>query len=133
MIQPLFVFSDWAFLVLRIALGVAMIYHGFPKLKNLKATGEAFSGMGFKPGNFWALIVGVLEGVGGVFLVIGLLTQVISLLLAVEFLVILLKLKKFGNIKEYEFDLVIFASLLVLVTVGGGVASIDGFFGIFLY
>lgn len=133
MVQPLFIFSDWAFLVLRIALGVVMIYHGFPKLKNLKATGEAFSGMGFRPGVFWAWIVGILEGIGGVFLVIGLLTQVVSLLLAMEFLVILLKLKKFRNMKEYELDLVIFASLLVLVTVGGGVASIDGFFGIFLY
>lgn len=133
MIQPFFIFSDWAFLILRVVLGAVMIYHGLPKLKNLKATGDGFSGMGFRPGGFWALVVGILEFVGGIMLVVGLLTQFVSIILAAQFLVILLKLKKFKNMKEYEYDMVLFASLLVLATVGGGVWNIDRFFGIFLY
>ena len=133
MIQPLFIFSDWAFFALRVVLGVVMLFHGLPKLKNLSSTGESFSGMGFRPGIFWAWIVGVLEIVGGIFLIFGFLTQAVSLLLAIQFIVIILKVKKLKNIREYEFDLVILAALLTLMTVGSGTASIEGFFGIFLY
>ncbi len=133
MIQPFFVFSDWAFFILRVVIGFLMVYHGFPKLKALSATGEEFAEMGFRPGKFWALVSGVAEFAGGIFLVAGLLTQPVALVLAAQFLVIVVKVKGFGSVKKYEYDLVLFASLLVLATVGGGALSLDGFFGLFLY
>ncbi len=133
MIQPFFVFSDWAFLVLRVVLGAVMIYHGLPKLKNLKATIDDFASMGLKPGIFWALLSGIAEFLGGVFLVLGFLTQVASLVLAIQFVLVVLWVKGLKNFKSLEFDLLILASLLVLMTVGGGALSVDGFFGLFLY
>jgi putative oxidoreductase len=133
MIQPFFVFSDWAFFILRIVLAAVMIYHGIPKLKNPSMTGESFSKMGFRPGIFWARITGILETVGGVFILIGFLTQAISLLFIIQFLVILVKLKRLKSMKEYEFDLVLLAAFMVLAAVGGGAADFDGFFSIILY
>lgn len=133
MIQPFFVFSDWTFLVLRVVLGAVMIYHGLPKLKNLKATIDDFASMGLKPGIFWALLSGIAEFLGGVFLVLGFLTQVASLVLAIQFVLVVLWVKGLKNFKSLEFDLLILASLLVLMTVGGGALSVDGFFGLFLY
>lgn len=133
MIQPLFVFSDWGFLLLRIVLGIIFIYHGFPKLKNLKATVDSFVAMGIKPGIFWALIAGIVEFVGGIFLIFGFLVQPIALLFVLEFIFIIVKVKRLRNFSSFEFDLLILVSSLVLMTVGGGRFALDGFFGLFLY
>lgn len=133
MIQPFFVFSDAAFFILRVVLGFLMISHGFPKLRALSATGKKFAEMGFRPGKFWAFISGVAECIGGIFLVAGFLVQPVALVLAIQFFVILLKVKKFKNIEKYEYDLALFASFLVLATVGGGIFSLDEFLGLFFY
>ncbi|MEW6616920.1 MAG: DoxX family protein [Patescibacteria group bacterium] len=133
MIQPLFVFSDWALFLLRVVLGIIFIYHGFPKLKNLKATIDSFVGMGFKPGILWALLVGIIEFIGGILLIFGFLTQIVAFLFVLEFIVIIVKVKKLKNFSSFEFDLLILVSSLVLMTVGGGRFALDQLFGLFLY
>ncbi len=134
MIQLFYVFSDWGILALRLVLGAIFIAHGWPKIKNLKGTAEAFRGMGFRPGRFWATLIALLEFVGGIALLLGFLTQIFALLFALEFVVIILKVKrKKGLVEGYEFDLLILAALLALVTLGGGSISADSFFGFLLY
>ncbi len=133
MIQPLFVFSDWAFFLLRVVLGIIFIYHGFPKLKNLRATVDSFAGMGFRPGIFWALLVGIVEFIGGIFLIFGFLTQLVAIPFIIEFIVIIIKVKKLRNFSSFEFDLLILISFFVLLTVGGGKFAVDQLFGLFLY
>ena len=133
MIQPLFVFSDWGFFLLRVVLGIIFIYHGFPKLKNLKATVDSFVGMGIRPGILWALVAGIVEFVGGIFLIFGFLVQPVALLFVLEFIFIIVKVKKLKNFSSFEFDLLILVSFLVLLTVGGGRFALDGIFGLFLY
>ena len=134
MIQPLLIFSDWGILILRVVLGVVLIVHGWPKVKNLHGTGEAFQGMGFKPGVFWATVAAALEFLGGLMLVLGLFTQIIALLVAIQFLVIILKLKlKPGAFAGYEFDLLILGAALLLLTIGGGAVSLDTLIGILIY
>lgn len=133
MIQPLFVFSDWALFLLRIVLGIIFIYHGFPKLKNLKTTRDSFVAMGIKPGILWALIVGIVEFVGGIFIIFGSLTQLVAFLFVIEFVFIIVKIKKLRNFSSFEFDLLILVSFLVLMTVGGGRFALDQLFGLFLY
>ena len=134
MIQLFYVFSDWGLLALRLALGAIFLVHGWRKIKDMKGTAEAFQGMGFKPGKFWATLVALLEFVGGIAFIIGLLTQVFAALLAIEFIVILVKVKKFKQfVGGYEFDLLILAALLALCTLGGGSASADSFFGLLFY
>jgi putative oxidoreductase len=133
MIQPLLVFSDWGILALRVVLGLILVVHGWPKIKNLKGTAE-WMGQMFKPPMFWAAAVALTEFVGGLFLVFGLLTQVVAFLIAIQFIVIILRMNlKKGFVGGYEFDLLILAAALLLLTVGGGSYSLDSFFGLLFY
>jgi len=134
MIQPLLIFSDWGILVLRIVLGALLLVHGWPKIKNLRGTGQAFEGMGFKAGVFWAAVVALVEFVGGLALIAGFFTQIVSFLVAVQFIVIILKLKlPQKSFMSFEFDLLILAASILLLTVGGGALSSDEFLGILFY
>jgi putative oxidoreductase len=134
MIQFFLVFSEWALLALRIILGLILIAHGWPKIKDLKKTAGYFAKTGFKPGSVWGTIVAVVEFVGGIFLVLGLFTQVIAFLAFIQFLVILLIVKRNAVFKgEAEFDLLILVGLLVLLTMGGGALSLDHNLDILLY
>lgn len=134
MIQLLFIFSDWGLLALRFVLGLIMLCHGWPKVKDLKNTVSGFEAMGFKPAKFWGPLVAFLEFVGGIALILGVFTQVVSLLFFIEFVVAILKVTgKKGLVGGYEFDLLILATLLALVVFGGGAFGADSFFGFLLY
>lgn len=134
MIQPLFLFSDWGLLILRVVLGLVLVVHGWPKIKNLKATGEGFAGMGFKPGIFWGTVAAVTEFVGGLFLIFGFLIQAAALFIAIQFIVILLTVKRRNRlVGGYEFELLILAAALALATIGGGSFGLDYFWSFWLY
>jgi putative oxidoreductase len=134
MIQPLWVFSDWGLLALRIVLGLILMVHGYPKLKGLKQTAEGFAGMGFKPGIFWATLIMLLEVFGGLLLILGFFVQIVAFFLAIEFVVILLKVKrKAGLVGGYELDLLILAAAIAILTLGAGHFSLDSAVGLILY
>lgn len=131
MIPVLLVFSDWGILFLRIVLGIILVVHGWPKIKNLRATAENFAAMGFKPAKFLATIVALLEFFGGLMIVAGLFTQVIAIFAAIQFLVVIFKVKsKQGLIGGYELDLLILASATILAVLGSGFYSLDQFLGL---
>ena len=133
MIQPLFVFGDIGIAFLRVMLGIVLIAHGWPKIKNIKGTAE-WMGQVFKPGIFWAIVVSVLEFVGGIFLLAGFLTQLIAILVAIQFIVIILKMKlKKGLVDGYELDLIILAAAIALAVLGGGAYSLENFLGLLIY
>jgi len=50
-------------LVLRVALGAAFLYHGYPKLSDPARALKAFPGYGFP--SYFAYISGVVEVFGG--------------------------------------------------------------------
>ena len=120
-------FSDWALIVLRGTVALIMIVHGWPKVKNLGATSQSFSAMGFRPGKFWGPLVAIVEFFGGLALIAGFYAQVVAALIAVEFLVVIFwKLIKRTAFKgDLELDLLIFVAALVLLTFGGGFYSLD--------
>jgi len=122
MIPVLLVFNNWALFLLRIVVASVMLFHGVPKLRKLNHTNEWFSKIGFKPGWFWGTLISVLEAVGGFLLLLGVFTQVIALLFAIEMLVgsIWKKLKGDKFVNGYELDLILLVSSLILVTMGGG-------------
>ncbi len=128
--QLLFVFNDWAVLAVRLVLGAILIIHGFPKIKNLKGTAANFPQMGFKPGWLWGPLVAVVEFFGGIALVLGFYTQIIALLIAGEFTTIVIWkiIRKQKFVGGFEFDLLIWATALLLLTQGAGMFSLDRFF-----
>jgi putative oxidoreductase len=69
-------------LIIRVVLGPLFIINGWPKLVNLEQTQGFFDMMGL-PADL-ALLIGVLEVVGGLFLILGLLTRIVALLFAIE-------------------------------------------------
>ena len=120
MIQPLLVFSDLGIAILRVVLGIILIAHGWPKLRNIKGTAE-WMGQTFKPGIFWAVAVALAEFFGGILLILGLLTQVVCFIIAIEFLVIIFSVKgRKGLVDGFEFDILILAAALILLTLGSG-------------
>jgi putative oxidoreductase len=116
-----------ALLLLRVALGVIFIFHGYPKLTHSQQWVENFGHMGF-PGYF-AYIAAVLEVFGGATLIAGLFTRIVGLLLAIEMSVALVKvhglLSNPANVHNCEFPLVLCAASFALATVGAGLISID--------
>lgn len=134
MIQPLFVFYDWALLALRLALGVILIAHGYPKLRNLKGTAEWMGSVGLRPGIVFAGIAVAVEVFGGLALIVGFATQLVALLVLVQFLAIILTVNRMKGLKGgYEFDLLIAAAAALLATTGSGLFGLDGTLGIFIY
>jgi putative oxidoreductase len=127
MLSTFFFYGGLGVFVLRVVLGAIFIVHGWPKIKNLKATAMNFGGMGFRPGIFWGTIVAVLEFAGGIALVLGAFTQAVAALFVLEFVVILIWRITKGNpfVHGWEFDLLILAALLVLFFNGGGSYSFD--------
>lgn len=131
---PLFlIWNGWAIFFLRLVLAIILIAHGFPKLKNISATANWMDNIGFKPGKFWAIVAMIIEFWGGLFLLVGFLVQIVAILLSIQFLTIVLwRIIKHQNLRgEFEFDVLILAVALVLLSGGGGELSIDNLFGLF--
>ena len=125
-------FRDFAPLPLRVVMGLAFMVHGYPKITAMAATAERFAQMGFVPGIFWGPLVAIVEFVGGVCLVLGLLTRYWSVALAGEMAVTTLRVKIAGGTPfvtsramGYELDLIFLAVALTLVILGSGAISVD--------
>jgi putative oxidoreductase len=122
------VLTGWAPVFLRIAIGLIFILHGYPKLnKNLKKTSEFLNSIGFRPGKFWALVLGSVEFFGGLAILIGLFTRTASVLLGIIMIIALyyhtvVWKKKF--IGGYELDFLILFALISLLLLGSGNLSI---------
>jgi len=143
-------YSDIASLAIRIAVGVLMIIHGYPKLfvKETRAMMiPAMKGMGVPRVGFE--LAGLLETFGGLTLLLGLLTRVVALLFVVEMIAttilyntVLVKApiprgaleQQFkathGYVTGWELDSVILASMIALAILGGGTASLDALLGL---
>jgi len=127
-------FRGLAPLPLRVVMGLAFMVHGYPKIVHLGVTAHNFAQRGFVPGLFWGPLVAVVEAVGGLCLIVGLLTRCWSAAIAIEMVVTTLAVKvphgaRFvaigGRGSGYELDLIYLAVALALVVLGGGFLSAD--------
>jgi putative oxidoreductase len=150
-------FGDAGLLLLRLILGFIMVVHGAPKLfgpaRPMMRGG--MSQLGIHPVLFD--LVGVLEFLGGIFLILGLMTRIVSLLFLLEMVgTIALYLGKLGTLVPppevlhqmvsnsrrfmrgfmagvggWEFDLLILGVALLLLLLGPGSFSVDALLRIF--
>src|SRR3989338_4981472 len=125
--------NGWALTLLRLILGIIFAYHGYIKLflpGGFKGTANFFIAIGIPLPVYSALLVSVAEFIGGILLLIGLLTRLASLILIIEMLVALFKvhLKQGFFISTtaygYEFILLILAALVVVLVNGAGKLSV---------
>ena len=128
-------YSQFAVLPLRVALGVVFIAHGGQKLfvYGIEGVAGLFSQLGIYPPYFWAVVVTLVEFLGGIAVLTGFLTRWASLLLAINMLVAMIKVHlpngfflDFQDGKHgIEFTFTLLLISISLFISGGGMLSID--------
>jgi len=121
---------DAALLILRVVLGIIMLYHGWPKLTNLGGTIDGFTGMGVPLPALAALWATVAEVGGGLLMLLGVLTDVAGLLFTVDMLgaITFVHAKNGFAASEggVEWPLALIAMALAVALAGPGRFSIGG-------
>jgi putative oxidoreductase len=106
---------------LRIVLGCSFIVLGLQKLSEsfgghgLTKTAELMVASGLTPGLLWAWVIGLVEVLGGIAIVVGLLTRWVALLLALESIGALVV---GGQVANVEFRWAALASFVALALLG---------------
>jgi putative oxidoreductase len=115
---------NFAPLPLRIISGIGFMMHGLPKLLDISNTQNSFTNMGLPPE--LAIVIGLLEFIGGLAILLGVLTRIAAGLLAINMIgaILLVKLSK-GFIDGYELDLLYLAIMISLMLTGPGNVSIE--------
>jgi putative oxidoreductase len=116
--------------LLRVVVGVTFVLHGYQKISNGVPGFSGFlDGLGVPAAGFFAYLVTYLEFLGGIALILGLLTHWFAKLLAVDmiFATFLVHIKNgfFISNGGYEFVLLLFAACFVIMATGAGPWSLD--------
>src|SRR5215212_2030459 len=122
--------------ILRVALGIAMLVHGWGKLSGgVDKVAGSFGGMlGIPAPGLMAWVVTIVELVGGILLVVGFLTQIAGILIALDMLGAILfayllrgapLIAENGQQISWEKEAVFAAAALCIVLAGAGAWSVD--------
>jgi putative oxidoreductase len=111
-------------LPIRILAGITFIAHGLPKFENIAGTQGFFGSIGLPPE--LALPIGLLEVIGGIFLIVGVLTRITAALLITDVIgaIVLVRLPD-GFVGGYELELLLIAISVSLLLTGPGRISIE--------
>jgi len=121
--------------LLRTIVGALFMGHGLQKLAGwfgghgLDATGQAFEGMGLRPGRRHATAAGASETLGGALLAAGLMTPVGAAMITGAMATAIRQVHASNGpwVTEggYEYNLVLIAAVFALTDVGPGALSLD--------
>lgn len=126
--------STWVTIPLRLALGIVFIAHGSQKVlgsfggPGLKAITGMPAPLGLRPAWLWMGAAAFSEFVGGILVLLGLLTRVGAFFIACTMLVATIGVhwpNFFANHSGFEYPFALFAIALALLIAGGGQASVD--------
>ncbi|MBN1872077.1 MAG: DoxX family protein [Candidatus Omnitrophica bacterium] len=127
--------KDWASVPLRLGLGIMFMYHGLQKAfglfggSGINGFANMLKGLGFTQPVFWAYVVACTELIGGLLLILGILTRAVSILLIVVMVVAIAKVhlpNGFSFMKGgYEYNFIIICACIALSMLGGGRLSVN--------
>lgn len=106
--------TEIGLLILRVVVGITFLIHGLDKFNGgIDGTVAMFEGMGF-PG-FLAYLVTFAEILGGLALIVGLLTRIVSIVFAAIMVTAIFQVKADGGfLGGFELDLVLLACSILL-------------------
>ncbi len=113
--------------LIRVCLGVIFVRHGYFKLfKNRAEAAGSFAVVGVFA-NHMAVVVGMIEMVGGIMLLAGFLTQVVALILSAAVVITGVIKKKSAGMAQREigFSAFVFLALVSLLFSGAGFLAFD--------
>ena len=118
--------SPYGALVLRLALGACMVYHGYGKVVPDHAM-DHFAHYIVSLGlPYWLGYVSALtEFVGGILVLFGLLTRPAAALISVNMLVALVKVDVHQGLDSCQLSGLLLATAVALVCIGGGAYALD--------
>ncbi|MEK5443380.1 MULTISPECIES: DoxX family protein [unclassified Fredinandcohnia] len=121
-------------LIIRVVLGITFFIHGLDKFQGgVENTAGWFESIGI-PGVV-AYGVAIIEFVGGLMLVLGLFSRIVSILFAVVMVGAIVKVKLAigflgnGQMAGYELDLAFLAMAMMLAITGSKALALDQFIG----
>lgn len=132
--NDLFTSTSIALFILRVGTGLIFIPHGYPKMTgrgNQEKHGRAsltqsIARLGFPFPYALAIVVGTIEFIGGLMLIVGLLTQWVSLALA--FVMVVAAARNFFQnsfVGSADFPFSLLVATLALALLGSGTLSFD--------
>lgn len=126
-------------LVVRVVVGLLFVGHGAQKLFGWfggygpKGTGGWMESIGIKPGVAMAVAAGLMELIGGLLFVAGLLTPLAAVLIVLTMIGAIVKVHAPNGIwataNGYEYNLVLVAIAIGIALTGAGEYSIDALIG----
>jgi len=113
-------------LSIRIMAGIVFIAHGMPKFYDVSGGFGFFQSISLPSELF--LPIALLEVIGGLAILLGVLTRIASLLFIIEMTgaIVFAKLSK-GFVGGYEFELLLISICITLALVGPGMVSIENY------
>jgi putative oxidoreductase len=121
----------WGITLLRVVVGFAFFMHGQQKLfqMGVGGVGGFFASLGIPAPELAAVVVSIVETVGGLALILGVLTRLVGVLLAADMLVAMLVVHRpngfYAGDGGIELVLVLGAAALALAITGPGALAVD--------
>src|SRR5713101_6645682 len=132
--------GDLGLLALRLVLGLGFLGHGAQKAfgafggPGLAGASGYMASLGLQPARFWAATAAFGELLGGLLVLIGFLTPLGALLIAITMAVAIAKVHApkgfFIQNGGYEYSLVLLVAALTLAATGAGAFSLDHVVGL---
>lgn len=121
--------QSYGLTVLRVVVGIVFLLHGYQKLFKFGFHGVAgmLGHLGIPLPAFFAVVVTLVEFVGGILLITGVATRIAAGLIAVDMIVAILAVhlkNGFFNPNGFEFPLTLLAATICLAIAGGGAFSL---------
>ena len=126
-------YKGWTLLILRLAVGLIFLAHGWQKVGiGMNQVGRFFGSVGIPLPLFFAYFVTSLELIGGTLLILGIMTHLVSKIFAIEMLVAFFTVHISNGIfvdkGGFELAMLIFAATAVLMAMGPGEWALDDWF-----
>ena len=133
---------DTGLLIIRLVVGVVMVFHGTQKLagwwggEGLRGAADFFARQGYRPPLVMAAVAATIETVAGALLILGLLSPASCVLLIASLTNVLVLHARNGLDRRrggFEYELVLLASVACVAFAGPGTLSLDSAFGVDLF